>query len=201
MAPHYSTALDLSTQDIPISRTVQYKKVTKPMLERQRRARINRCLDELKDLMAEALVTEGENVTRLEKADILELTVNHLQKLRRENRIRANPMTATDRFRAGFTTAAREVSVFLAATPGVDISLGTRLLSHLGHTLNTLNTTTYEQYPESPLFFNSNVMRPSSHASSGYGSLSEQCEGTLSPIPERLDSPLSSSSSSIWRPW
>ncbi|KAJ9574451.1 hypothetical protein L9F63_008377, partial [Diploptera punctata] len=39
----------------PISRTVQYKKVTKPLLERKRRARINKCLDELKDLMVGAL--------------------------------------------------------------------------------------------------------------------------------------------------
>lgn len=37
-----------------ISRTARYKKVTKPLLERKRRARINRCLDELKDLMVGA---------------------------------------------------------------------------------------------------------------------------------------------------
>lgn len=35
----------------PVSRTHQYRKVMKPLLERKRRARINRCLDELKDLM------------------------------------------------------------------------------------------------------------------------------------------------------
>lgn len=38
-----------------ISRTQQYKKITKPLLERKRRARINRCLDELKELMVGAL--------------------------------------------------------------------------------------------------------------------------------------------------
>lgn len=54
----------------------------KPMLERKRRARINRCLDELKELMVTALQSEGENVAKLEKADILELTVKHLQSLR-----------------------------------------------------------------------------------------------------------------------
>ncbi|KAL2715008.1 transcription factor HES-4-B-like [Vespula squamosa] len=55
--------------------------ITKPLLERKRRARINRCLDELKDLMVDALETEGENISKLEKADILELTVRHLQRL------------------------------------------------------------------------------------------------------------------------
>lgn len=39
----------------PVSRTYQYRKVMKPMLERKRRARINRCLDELKELMTGAL--------------------------------------------------------------------------------------------------------------------------------------------------
>uniref|UniRef100_A0A1B0DFT6 Uncharacterized protein n=1 Tax=Phlebotomus papatasi TaxID=29031 RepID=A0A1B0DFT6_PHLPP len=40
-----------------VSRTYQYRKVMKPMLERKRRARINRCLDELKELMTGALQT------------------------------------------------------------------------------------------------------------------------------------------------
>nr|CAD7457660.1 unnamed protein product [Timema tahoe] len=68
----------------PISRTMQYKKggwvtatflsvslcyVTKPLLERKRRARINRCLDELKDLMVGALESirlEGDLKTFME---------------------------------------------------------------------------------------------------------------------------------------
>uniref|UniRef100_T1GNJ0 BHLH domain-containing protein n=1 Tax=Megaselia scalaris TaxID=36166 RepID=T1GNJ0_MEGSC len=64
------------------SKTYQYRKVMKPMLERKRRARINKCLDELKDIMVECLTQEGEHVTRLEKADILELTVEHMKKLK-----------------------------------------------------------------------------------------------------------------------
>ena len=123
----------------PVSRTYQYRKVMKPMLERKRRARINRCLDELKELMVTALQSEGENVSKLEKADILELTVRHLHKLRRQQRLANNPVLDTDRFRAGFTHAANEVSRCLAATPGVDIHLGTKLMTHLGHRLNDLD--------------------------------------------------------------
>lgn len=123
----------------PVSRTYQYRKVMKPMLERKRRARINRCLDELKELMVSALQSEGENVSKLEKADILELTVRHLHKLRRQQRLTSNPVVDTDRFRAGFTHAANEVSRCLASTPGVDIHLGTKLMTHLGHRLNDLD--------------------------------------------------------------
>ena len=41
--------------EAPVSKTMQYKKITKPLLERKRRARINACLDELKDIMTGAL--------------------------------------------------------------------------------------------------------------------------------------------------
>ncbi|XP_066151783.1 enhancer of split mgamma protein-like [Euwallacea fornicatus] len=123
----------------PISRTYQYRKVMKPMLERKRRARINRCLDELKELMVTALQSEGENVSKLEKADILELTVRHLHKLRRQQRLTYNPIMDADRFRAGYTHCANEVSRCLAATPGVDVHLGTKLMTHLGHRLNEMD--------------------------------------------------------------
>ncbi|XP_060522472.1 enhancer of split mgamma protein-like, partial [Cylas formicarius] len=123
----------------PISRTYQYRKVMKPMLERKRRARINRCLDELKELMVTALQSEGENVSKLEKADILELTVRHLHKLRRQQRLSTNPVIDADRFRAGYTHCANEVSRCLASTPGVDIHLGTKLMTHLGVRLNEMD--------------------------------------------------------------
>lgn len=136
----YETKVDVE-QVQPISRTYQYRKVMKPMLERKRRARINRCLDELKELMVTALQSEGENVAKLEKADILELTVQHLHKLRKAKKLclSASPVVEADRFRAGYTHCANEVSKCLAATPGVDVRLGTKLMSHLGHRLNELD--------------------------------------------------------------
>merc|ERR1711884_641179 len=85
----------------PMSRTYQYRKVMKPLLERKRRARINSCLDELKDLMVFALQTEGESISKLEKADVLELTVKHLRKLKRQQMLAVNPSLDLDRFHAG----------------------------------------------------------------------------------------------------
>jgi len=73
--------------EMEMSKTYQYRKVMKPMLERKRRARINKCLDELKDIMVECLTQEGEHITRLEKADILELTVEHMKKLRAQKQL------------------------------------------------------------------------------------------------------------------
>merc|ERR1719319_403496 len=122
MAPVcYSNGNDYVNEDSTMSRTDQYRKVMKPLLERKRRARINACLDELKDLMVFALQNEGESISKLEKADVLELTVKHLRKLKRQQMLAVNPSVDMDRYRAGFTTCATEVSRCLTST-GVDVS-------------------------------------------------------------------------------
>jgi len=120
-------------EEAPISKTMQYKKITKPLLERKRRARINACLDELKDIMTGCLQAEGENVSKLEKADILELTVRHLQKLSQAQRLVLNrsPVEDIARFRHGYSSCAQEAAQFLVSVPGVDVRVGQRLVSHL----------------------------------------------------------------------
>ena len=131
--------------------------VMKPMLERKRRARINRCLDELKELMSAALASEGENLTKLEKADVLELTVRHLHQLHREGELTlaaaasglfgaplrsggasgggAQPVPALDRrrYQGGFLACAQQVASYVMKTPGLEPGLGQRLLAHLAH--------------------------------------------------------------------
>ena len=131
--------LDGEMTETPMSRTHQYRKVMKPLLERKRRARINKCLDELKELMVHALQHEGESISKLEKADVLELTVRHLQKLKRQQMLALNPALDLDRFHAGYTTCATEVSKCLAST-GVDITVGSILMSHLGQKLHTIES-------------------------------------------------------------
>lgn len=127
-------AVQSEYSDEPISRTYQYRKVMKPMLERKRRARINRCLDELKELMVTALQSEGENVSKLEKADILELTVRHLHNLKRQHQLVITPeQSYPDRFRAGFAQCAQEVSQYLSKPPveNANPAAGRKLLQHL----------------------------------------------------------------------
>ena len=130
--------------DEPMSRTEEYRKIVKPLIERKRRARINNCLDELKDLMMFALQSEGESISKLEKADVLELTVKHLRKLKRQQMLAVNPGLDMDRYRAGYTTCATEVSRCLAVS-GVDITIGSRLMSHLGQKLDTIECSRQSQ--------------------------------------------------------
>ncbi len=142
-----AAASSSSASEAPMSRTHQYRKVMKPLLERKRRARINKCLDELKDLMVYALQSEGESIAKLEKADVLELTVRHMQKLKRQRMLQANPALDMDRYRSGFTACANEVSRCLATIPGVTVPVGTTLMSHLGSAISTMEQ---HQAPSSP---------------------------------------------------
>jgi hairy and enhancer of split, invertebrate len=97
---------------------ILFEQITKPLLERQRRARINRCLDELKELVVAALQSEGENVSKLEKADILELTVRHLHQVQQEAPGAKDDLES--RFEAGFSKCASEACHFLLSLPGLD---------------------------------------------------------------------------------
>lgn len=126
----------------PMSRTFQYRKVMKPLLERKRRARINKCLDELKDLMMHALQTEGENISKLEKADVLELTVKHLRKLKAANSLGVTPMvTYAQKFTGGYSSCAAEVGRFLQAPgSGMNQSVSEALLSRLSTSVRTLES-------------------------------------------------------------
>lgn len=85
-------------------------------------------------------IQEGENVAKLEKADILELTVRHLHTLRHQNQLSTKPEASyADRFRAGFRHCAVEVTGFLN---GLDQPTKSHLSSHLSHCIRQL-----EGYP------------------------------------------------------
>ncbi|KAL2104161.1 hypothetical protein ACEWY4_001029 [Coilia grayii] len=56
-------------------------KLRKPLVEKMRRDRINSCIDQLKSLLEREFHSQDPN-TKLEKADILEMTVSFLKRQR-----------------------------------------------------------------------------------------------------------------------
>ncbi|XP_061715952.1 protein hairy-like [Cydia pomonella] len=94
------------------------RKSNKPIMEKRRRARINNCLNELKTLILDVMKKDPASHSKLEKADILEMTVKHLGGLR---------SGAPDRFSAGYRRCLSEVARF----PGLDIELRKKLVKHL----------------------------------------------------------------------
>merc|ERR1712018_403699 len=196
--PHNFEPLEVetNTEEAPMSRTHQYRKVMKPLLERKRRARINKCLDELKDLMVYALQSEGESITKLEKADVLELTVRRLQKLKRQQQLQANPSLDMDRYRAGYTACASEVSRFMTSMPGVNITMGTHLMGHLGSSLQNMESNNQIKSASAA------PMSPSGSSDCGYNSgrdsNSPLSVGAPSPVPHHMMAP---KTEAVWRPF
>lgn len=188
----------------------------KPMLERKRRARINRCLDELKELMSAALASEGENLTKLEKADVLELTVRHLHKLRDRQALGVsnNATPYADKFRAGFSHCAAEVSRYLSTSSGLEVGVGQRLMSHLGRCVNSVEPaaspfpfqayapTTYTP-PTSPTLHHQTVASLSPVSSPALSDADPTpCDYSKYSIRSDLYSPSNlSDNGKVWRPW
>ncbi|KAL1249174.1 hypothetical protein QQF64_020179 [Cirrhinus molitorella] len=88
-------------------------KISKPLMERRRRARINACIRELRALLLQARATTNSQSYKLEKAEILEFTVRHL---------RALHCPSTDewsRFCAGYAACVREITRFFSTTDSV----------------------------------------------------------------------------------
>merc|ERR1719300_1037851 len=132
--------------------------------------------------MVYALQSEGESISKLEKADVLELTVKHLRKLKRQQMLAVNPGLDMDRYRAGYTTCATEVSRCLVST-GVDISIGSSRHSPL-----TVSV---------PAPVSTSISSPVSDQ--GYGSGREQ---TPSPVSNASLSPSSATDEKcVWRPF
>lgn len=110
-------------------------------MEKKRRARINNSLNDLKALILDALNKDPSRHSKLEKADILEMTVRHLQKLQRQQVAAniVNDASVLNKYRAGFSECASEVGRYMGNVEGVDQSLRQRILSHLNHCVNSLN--------------------------------------------------------------
>lgn len=110
-------------------------------MEKKRRARINNSLNELKVLILDALNKDPSRHSKLEKADILEMTVKHLQKLQRQQVAVAivNDTSVLNKYRAGFSECATEVGRYMGNMEGFDQSIRQRILGHLNHCVNSLN--------------------------------------------------------------
>uniref|UniRef100_A0A1A9ZPE1 BHLH domain-containing protein n=1 Tax=Glossina pallidipes TaxID=7398 RepID=A0A1A9ZPE1_GLOPL len=158
----------------------ELRKTNKPIMEKRRRARINHCLNELKSLILEAMKKDPARHTKLEKADILEMTVKHLQSVQRQQlnmAIQTDP-TVIHKFKTGFMECADEVNRYINQLEGVDAAVKQRLNNHLNGCVTNL-----EQIGSMSQFTNG---YRSAAAPNGFG-----FAGTLGSLPTTL--PLTSS--------
>ncbi|XP_058808180.1 uncharacterized protein LOC131673858 [Phymastichus coffea] len=145
------------------------RRANKPLMEKRRRARINQSLAALKALILDSARLENTKHSKLEKADILELTVRHLQ------RQRSLAQPGLSRYKAGYQDCSREVSRYLDApdiitgnTTPLDPAFKQRLLRHLDSCVSELD-----------LDLGS---RPDSGLGSSPGSVTDRVLGPSSPV-------------------
>uniref|UniRef100_A0A9J2PB54 BHLH domain-containing protein n=1 Tax=Ascaris lumbricoides TaxID=6252 RepID=A0A9J2PB54_ASCLU len=60
------------------------KKANKPLMEKRRRARINRCLYEMKQMLVDGIKSGSPGQSKWEKADILEMSVAYMRQLQKK---------------------------------------------------------------------------------------------------------------------
>ncbi|XP_056639364.1 transcription factor HES-4-B-like [Diorhabda sublineata] len=111
----------------------ELRKTHKPIMEKRRRARINHCLNEIKTLILEAMNKDPSRHTKLEKADILEMAVKHLQNVQRQQlaMAMASDPTVLRKFKTGFNECAAEIDRYMNQSDSVDNSMKLRVVNHL----------------------------------------------------------------------
>ncbi|XP_048040048.1 hairy-related 8a isoform X1 [Megalobrama amblycephala] len=116
------------------------RKLRKPLIEKRRRERINSSLEQLKGIMVDAYNLDQ---SKLEKADVLEITVQHMENLQRGPGGSHSPGTGFEsrqRYSSGYIQCMHEVHNLLLSCPGMDKTLGARLLNHLLKSLPHIST-------------------------------------------------------------
>ena len=112
------------------------RKFAKTCVEKKRRDRINRCLDELKDLMSQA--DDKAKYQKMEKAEILEMAVTYMKTLRSTNSNHSetsNSSTGAESsgqyYQLAFRQCLNEFQNYLQLFPGIKDDFKARIMSHM----------------------------------------------------------------------
>ncbi|KAM4771170.1 transcription cofactor HES-6-like [Rhinophrynus dorsalis] len=181
-----------------LSNAKEERKLRKPLIERKRRERINSCLEQLKETVIKAFQLDQ---SKLEKADILEMTVRHLENIQRSRTTgeASQGVDAQQRFSTGYIQCMHELHSLLLNCDWMDPALGARLLNHLLKSLPKTNehgTSTHfsQDFEEEP----GRTPSPTLHVDSN----TKQCSAHPHSEVVHMQTPCSFMGSlHMWRPW
>nr|XP_057940580.1 transcription factor HES-2-like [Doryrhamphus excisus] len=107
MRASFSTRLTVAKR----KEAFEFRKTMKPLVEKRRRARINNSLNHLKDLILPLTGKDKSRYSKLEKADILEMTVRFLSDIPP-----GHNKNDTDSYKEGYKACLQRVSALLPKT-------------------------------------------------------------------------------------
>ncbi|KAM9127783.1 transcription factor HES-1-like [Pangshura tecta] len=179
------TATAMASNVQKLSNTKEERKLRKPLIERKRRERINNCLEQLKEAVVGAFCLDQ---SKLEKADILEMTVKHLQNIQ-NNKIMADSkvgLEAQQRYSTGYIQCMHEVHNLLLTCEWMDKTLGARLLNHLLKSLpRSSEETCKAALRSSPPAHQSHTVQKSPICNKGNTSGSSPAQDQFYPVEEK----------------
>ncbi|KAG9352864.1 hypothetical protein JZ751_017440 [Albula glossodonta] len=165
MAPTVPAALAYPKEHLILS-----NKLRKPMVEKMRRDRINSSIEQLKSLLGTELLQQQPD-SKLEKADILEMTVLFLKRQHQHQYQQVNSSSCSSAVSQGYSRCVQEIKNFLSKEDMMSQSQR-RLLSH------------FQNLPSSDMMKNQNVLPQLSSPASHTTSKEE-----------------TAASGALWRPW
>ncbi|XP_019952142.2 transcription factor HES-5-like [Paralichthys olivaceus] len=122
MAPTITAAMTDSQEHLTRSH-----KLRKPLVEKLRRERINSSIEQLKSLLGPEFLKQQPD-SKLEKADILEMTVYFLRRLQQQKQ-QQNPAVGSAAVNRGYSRCVQEVAHFLSSEE-VKAQSQRRLMKH-----------------------------------------------------------------------
>ncbi|KAL6464929.1 hypothetical protein MHYP_G00272460 [Metynnis hypsauchen] len=137
MTPAVTSAMTISKEHLPLN-----NKLRKPVVEKMRRDRINSSIEQLKTLLTPEFLNQQPD-SKLEKADILEMTVSFLRRQQQGQPAFSTSSTAVSQ---GFSRCVHEVLHFLSKEE-VKTQSQRKLLNHF----QNLQPSTEEKWRESDL--------------------------------------------------
>ncbi|XP_041059000.1 transcription factor HES-5-like [Carcharodon carcharias] len=122
MAPKTSGVVSKENAEEKVTRKEKYK-LMKPIIEKKRRDRINSSIGQLKALLREEFQNQEPNM-KMEKADILEMTVNYLRLHMTYSK------SLTQNFKQGYSRCLQEIQHF-TFSPESKTDVQNKLVNHL----------------------------------------------------------------------
>ncbi|XP_041860603.1 transcription factor HES-2.2 [Melanotaenia boesemani] len=170
---------------------LELRKTMKPLMEKRRRARINDSLNQLKSLILPLTGRDKSRYSKLEKADILEMTVRFLSDIPPvKSKIPANS------YREGYQTCLQRVSALLPKT-NLDQEACQRVNDFVRKSVSVTVTPT--------------CLNCCAQSSTNFPQIHQKLLSLKSSFSARLDSGATSSSraqpgaqpvyAAVWRPW
>ncbi|XP_074529337.1 transcription factor HES-5-like [Halichoeres trimaculatus] len=135
MAPTITAAMSNSQEHLTLTH-----KLRKPLVEKLRRERINSSIEQLKSLLGPEFLKQQPD-SKLEKADILEMTVCVLRRLQQQQQHKQAVSSAA--VTQGYSRCVQEAAHFLSREQ-VNMTSQRRLLNHF----NKLQTTSEKKLRE-----------------------------------------------------